>query len=70
MGTLEKFSTHPTAVTTHQCTRCGGDIGRGDDYDRKATPPWLLNDYFWIVEKICYDCAGQTRMTNVDPYRY
>jgi len=64
------FTEERTAKDVHICTRCGGDIGRGDDYLRRATPPWYLNDYFWIVEKVCYNCRGQTRMTNLDHYRY
>lgn len=68
--TLERFTDTPTANRTHICTRCGGPIGRGDDYLRRATPPWLLNDCFWIIEKVCYDCQSQTGMTYVDIYNY
>lgn len=65
-----EFTVTPTAKIPHTCTRCGGNIGCGDTYLRRVTPPWYTGDYFWIVEEVCYICISHTRMTSLDPYRY
>jgi len=63
------FNEIRTAAKSHTC-QCGDEIGKGDHYERNATPPWAfkfrneigeMEDYgegLWIVVVRCHNCRG------------